>query len=332
MGTPEFRHQPPSLLSQYALGILINGVMRPVLRTSEFLGLADRLLTLRPDPMQNPELQKRAFAGFSPGSQDVFVMTYPKSGTNWVMQIAHQLIHHGKGEFEHIHDVIPWPDTRVAPGFMRKYAIPIEQAVHWKNAPERKRVIKTHFNWDGLPYAEQARYIAVIRDPKDVFVSAYFFFRDGFMGKSMPRLDTMYNAFVSGKGMGGSWAVNAASYWKQRKRSNVLILSFKNLKRDLPGNVANIARFLDINVSQEVLDTVCRLSSFDYMKSIDSRFHMGQIVAWLPPGQMIRKGAQGGASELLSLEQRRKIDDRFQEELKRIGCDLPYEEFADLAE
>ncbi len=38
-------------------------------------------------------------------------MTYAKSGTNWMMQIAHQLIYHGKGEYNHLHDVVPWPDT-----------------------------------------------------------------------------------------------------------------------------------------------------------------------------------------------------------------------------
>jgi len=282
--------------------------------------------------MQNEELQKQAFAGIFPGPQDVFVMTYPKSGTNWVMQIAHQLIYHGEGKFEHIHDIIPWPDIRMTHGFMKRYAIPIEAAVHWESSPERKRVIKTHFNWDALPYAEKARYIAVIRDPKDVFVSGYFFLRDGFLGKAMPRVDTMYKAFLSGKGLGGSWAVNAASYWRERGRPNVLILSFKNLKQDLRGNVERIARFLGIDVSQEILEKVCRLSSFDYMKSVDSRFHMGQVVAGLPPGAMIRKGTQGGASELLSLEQRQRIDDRFQEELKKLGSDLPYAEFADLTE
>ena len=38
-------------------------------------------------------------------------MTFAKSGTNWAMQIAHQLIYHGKGEFDHLHDIVPWPDT-----------------------------------------------------------------------------------------------------------------------------------------------------------------------------------------------------------------------------
>ena len=42
-------------------------------------------------------------------------MTYAKSGTNWMMQIAHQLIYHGKGEYDHLHDLVPWPDTTVMP-------------------------------------------------------------------------------------------------------------------------------------------------------------------------------------------------------------------------
>ena len=46
---------------------------------------------------------------------------------------------------------------------------------------------------------------------------------------------------------------------------------------------------------------------------------------------MIRKGAQGGSSELLSPERQRQIDQHFMAELKRLGSDLPYEEFCDLA-
>ena len=168
----------------------------------------------------------------------MIVMTFPKSGTNWMMQIAHQLIHHGKGEYDHIHDVVPWPDIETMPGFMRRYAIPLDQADGLESAPERKRVIKTHFNWDLIPYSPDARYIAVIRDPKDVFVSSYFFLRDGVYGAAMPKVDTWYRAYLSKNFMmGGSWGVNAAGYWAQRHRPNVLVLSFKSMKKDLRATV-----------------------------------------------------------------------------------------------
>ncbi len=105
----------------------------------------------------------------------MFVAAHVKSGTNWMIQIAHQLAFHGNGEYEHIHSVVAWPDVAMM-GPMNHYAIPIEDPSVWMASPEQKRIIKTHLDFDWLPYSEDARYIIVIRDPKDVFVSSYFFF------------------------------------------------------------------------------------------------------------------------------------------------------------
>jgi hypothetical protein len=136
---------------------------------------------------------------------------------------------------------------------MRNYAVPLEKATEWQAAPERKRIIKTHLNWERLPYSEEAHYIAVIRDPKDVFVSSYFFIREYFLGGAMPSVETMYRAFVLGKALAGSWADNAAGYWAQRHRPNVLILSFASMKREPESTVRRIAAFLDIDVSNETI-------------------------------------------------------------------------------
>ena len=31
-----------------------------------------------------------------------------QSGTNWLMQITYQIATRGEGDFEHIHEVVPW--------------------------------------------------------------------------------------------------------------------------------------------------------------------------------------------------------------------------------
>ena len=327
-----YKRRPPPLPAQIVFGFGMEQVFGSVIKLQERRGRAVGMLSAIAERQERETRTKNPFRSYVPGPQDVFVMTYAKSGTNWMMQVAHQLIYHGKGEYDHLHEVVPWPDTTIMPFFMKRYAIPIEEATHWKQSPEQKRVIKTHYNWDLLPYSADARYIAVIRDPKDVFVSNYLFVRDGVYGRGMPTVDTWFELYLSPHfPLGGSWAVNAAGYWAERHRPNVLVVSFKSMKRDLRGTVVKVADFLNIKASDALVDEVTRLSSFDYMKKNDHKYAIGQLVPWRKPGAMIRKGQEGGASELLSAERQCQIDRHFIAELERLGSDFPYAEFCTLA-
>ena len=215
---------------------------------------------------------------------------------------------------------------------MRRYAIPLKDASHWTTSPERKRVIKTHFNWELLPYSEEARYIAVDPGPEGhLRVQLPLHQRLRLRARHALGRHVVQPVSLGRFLLGGSWAVNTAGYWAERHRPNVLIVSFKSMKRDLRATVLEVAEFLDIQVSDAVIDEVCRRSSFEYMKRIDHKFRIGKIIAWRPAGAMIRKGAQGGSSELLSLGGSGKLDAYFMSELKRLGSDFPYEEFCDVA-
>ena len=323
----EFKRKPPALALRVVGGLFMDCVAAPLVRYFEKSGRFDRIAAKICDQREKDFARRNPFRGYVPGKQDVFVMTYAKSGTNWMMQIVYQLIHHGQGDFDHIHSVVPWPDAVLMSPMMKHYAIPLEKATAWQAAPERKRVIKTHFNWELLPYSKEARYIAVIRDPKDVFVSAYFFLRDSGLHKAMPSVDAMYRVFLAGKSfLGGSWAVNAAGYWAQRDKPNVLVVSFAEMKRDLEVIVRRVAAFLEIHVSEEVIQEVCRKSSFEYMRSIDDRFGTFQTAPWQERSRMMRKGQQGSSSELLSTERQRAIDAHCAAELLGLGSDLPYDE------
>ena len=303
------------------MGVMMGGFLRLFLKFGNqervFAGMAKR---------RAKELATRnPFSGYVPAKRDVFVACYVKSGTNWTMQIAHQLLNHGKAEFGHIHEVIPWPDTKLM-GPMRGYAVPLEDESAWRASPEGKRVIKTHFNWEDLPYSEHARYIIVIRDPKDVFVSSYHFF-SFFPIRSV---DLWIKLFCSENMFFGSWATSTAGYWAQRSRPNVLLLSFKSMKRDLPGTVRKIADFLQVRSDEETIQRVVEKSSFEYMKTIEDKFGVWKIIPWQSHVQMMRKGAVGGSSELLSPDRQRQMDAYFMAELKRLGSDFPYEEFCNV--
>jgi hypothetical protein len=323
-----FKRKPPSIAVRLSCCFLADFVAAPIVRALDRTGHLDSFLWKWSEKRERHAIAKNPFRGYVPGRQDVFVMTYPKSGTNWVLQIVWQLIHHCQRDFDHIHSVVPWPDAVLTSRTMRNYAIPLEKTGDWMNAPERKRIIKTHLNWELVPYSKEARYIAVIRNPKDVFVSAYFFIRDNLLGKATPSMSTMCRVFTAGKSpAGGSWAANAAGYWSQRHRENVLILSFASMKRDLEGTVRRIALFLDVHTSDEVIQEVCRRASFEYMKSIDRRFAPYRGAPWRKRTWMMRKGEEGRSSELLTPAQQAQIDASCRAELQRAGSDLPYDYF-----
>jgi hypothetical protein len=327
----KFKSRPAAFPVRVAYCFLLDYLIAPVVRKLERSDRILQLLGAETRRRGTRAITRNPFGAYTPGEQDVFVMTYARSGTNWMLQVVYQLIHHGKGEFDHIHSVVPWPDAVVNTRTMQNYAIPLELADAWRTAPERRRLIKTHLNWELLPWSEEARYIAVIRDPKDVFVS-YFFIRENLLGRATPSVDAFYRAFLEGKNLtGGSWAVNAAGYWAQRHRPNVLVVSFASMKRDLDATVKRVAEFLDIRVSAEIIQEVCRRSSFDYMKSIDERFAPYKGAPWRSKTYMLREGRQGGSSALLTPAQQFEMDNVFIAELQRLNSDLPYDEICERA-
>ena len=323
----------PPLAVRCLMGIAMFGVAGPIIRILDRLGRAPSFLASMTNRRNQTAKSKNPLNNYTPTSHDVFVAAHVKSGTNWMMQIAHQLAFHGNGEYDHIHSVVAWPDVLMM-GPMNHYAIPIDDPSVWMASPEQKRVVKTHLDFDWLPYSEDARYIIVIRDPKDVFVSSYFFFvKHGPFSFTRFSADTWLEVFLSsGMGVWSSWPVNTAGYWAARHKPNVLIVPFKSMKKDLRGTVKRVADFMGVRATGEIIDRVCQKASFDYMKQIDDKFRAWEMIPWKSTAApMMRKGTQASSAELLSPEQQERIDRHFMSELKRLGSDFPYEEFCDVS-
>ena len=258
---------------------------------------------------------------FEPRERDVLVCSYFKSGTNWTMQIAVQIAHRGRAEFEHIHDLVPWPDM----ADRARYAVPLDDDRSARSAPTGLRVIKTHMALDALPYSPAGRYICVVRDPKDVFVSGYHFTRAMVMGALMPPVDAWLEAYLSPDAPMGSWARHLASGWNLRGRGNVLFLTYENMRADLGSVVDEVAVFMDVELTAAERASVIERSSFAYMKKIEHKFEAPGAPWAKAKGSMMRRGESGASAELITPEQQRRIDDYWRAELARIGCDFPYD-------
>jgi hypothetical protein len=295
-------------------------VLAPLLWLLDQVGLTRFLLgRRRRSGRWHPEALAESFRGYRATKHDVFVCVYFKSGTNWALQIAHQIATRGRQEFEHIRDVIPWPDD------VRDDYIELRDESVLRDSPTGLRVIKTHLAWEYVPQHPAARYISVVRDPKDVFVSIYRFTRSVALGPLMPSVATWLDFFLSRQFYMGSWTVHTHGYWAERHRPNVLLLTFKEMKDDLPEAVRRIADFMGVTLTPDEFERVCHRSTFEYMRSIDHKFRPARTTPFTSGrGTMMRRGQHGASCELLSRVQQQRIDDHFTAELKKLGSDFPY--------
>jgi hypothetical protein len=264
----------------------------------------------------------RSFGRYVPQKGDVVVCSYFKSGTNWTLQIALQITHRGRALYDHIHDVVPWPDM---PDRFR-FAVPPTDDWARRASPTGLRVLKTHLALGVVPYTQDARYICVVRDPKDVFVSSYHFTKANAGAQLMPPPAEWLNVYLSPDTPFGSWAAHLASYWSARSRTNVLFLTYERMSANLPGTVDEIAAFLDVSLTDAERASVIAQASFDHMKRIGQKFDAPGAPWASAAGAMFRRGQRGASAELLSPADQRRIDDYWRAELQRLGCDFPYDE------
>jgi hypothetical protein len=168
----------------------------------------------------------------------------------------------------------------------------------------------------------------VVRDPKDVFVSSYYYVRSVIMGKLMPTVAAWLNLYLSNAALHGRWADFLNGYWQWRNRPNVLFLTYEAMKDDLPRAVRQIADLMGLELTADEFERVCYLSSYAHMKSIGNKFYPGRVSPLsLKKGQMIRSGNKGRSDELLTDEQQERIDLYCRDSLQRLGCDFPYNSF-----
>jgi hypothetical protein len=267
------------------------------------------------------QFMTRPFDEYEPTSHDVFCCTGFKSGSNWLLQIALQATYRGHAEFEHIHDFVAWPEARSG-----RHTVGLLDEAPWRTAPTGLRLIKTHHPAESIPITSAARYIALVRNPKDACVSGYHFLRAVALGPTMPSVDRWVDWFLSPRFPAGSWAEHLAGYWRLRDEPNMLFLTFESMKKDLSGTVSRIGAFLDLDLSDSEITQITASSEIEAMRQIEHKFDAPLRMPWTRrTGSIVRRGQVGASSELLSPAQQRRIDDHCRLELANLGCDFPYD-------
>jgi len=258
------------------------------------------------------------FKGYTPTANDIIVACNSRSGTHWMMQITLQIAHLGQAEYDYIYDIVPWPD------FLPGVAIDLKETP--PKSPTGLRVIKTHAPAQSVPVNDLAKYIVVIRDPKEVLVSLYHFAPQGFgfLGFRTGTPDYFVEKFINDQVPGGWWAKHTSSWWALRDKPNVHIVTFNDLKANSDGEIDRISEFLSVDLSPEQRLLVIEKSSFDYMKAINHKF--SPIIGGGEMMQVVRKGKADTNTKLFTDEHFAKVDMMCKQQLVNFGSDFPYDE------
>ncbi|MCO4773540.1 MAG: sulfotransferase domain-containing protein [Deltaproteobacteria bacterium] len=271
--------------------------------------------------MLAPDQYRAIFANYEPLPEDVFVAVFSKSGTNWAMQMAAQIAWRGQAEFAHVHEYVAWPGSPFTG------VVPLTDP-GWRAAPEPRHIIKCSAPLEVLPVDSPARFLCVLRDPKEVVVSAYHFIMDSFGLREAVSAASWIDFAIEGLLL-DAWVSHAAQVWDARDRDNVHVLRFESLKQDLGGELDEVSAFLGVQLTRGERAAVLERCGFAWMKDHEYRFGppILRFLGGRPAGKMLRKGASGGSGELLSRQEQDRIDALALEKLDALGSDLPYRDW-----
>ena len=108
---------------------------------------------------------------------DIFIVTYPKSGTTWMQQIVKLLRNGGQPDDVRLDRAIPWLEALSPDCYYGKvHGYTPEMAT--SSDLLFPRAFKSHLPYElvpgGPPHTTPAKYIYVMRNPKDVWVSYWY--------------------------------------------------------------------------------------------------------------------------------------------------------------
>jgi aryl sulfotransferase len=261
---------------------------------------------------RNHHLDSTRWDTFVPRADDIIVTTAYKAGTTWTQRILAALLF-GPGP-------LPAPFQELSPWLDSRFMGPLEPMLASLDAQTHRRFIKSHLAADGLRFFDEAKYIVVGRDTRDVFMSlfnhyssytdfAYALFNDADRpGPEFPRCPASPRDLWP-RWIGEGWFDwepdgwpfwshhrHLSTWWDARDTANILFVHFGDLRADPEAEMRRIAAFCGIEVAEESWPALVQIVGFDAMREearaegegismvfeggVDRFFHKGTNGRW----------------------------------------------------
>ena len=255
---------------------------------------------------------------------DVFLVSYPRSGNTWTRFLLGNLISQKDPvTFSNIESRIP-----------EIYFNP-DRALRELSRP---RMLKSHECFQ----PQYPHVIYIVRDPRDVAISFYHHnVKAGNIPDDYP-MTSFVPRFIAGEfdRKFGSWRDNVLSWISVRSDSpNFMLLRYEEMKRDTAGALLQVVEFLErcsfrkIDSGGEALQKAIELSSPERMRALEKQ-EAGKWVltkSTRSDKPFVRTAKAGGWKSLLAPESVAMIESVWGELMRSLGYELSSHKQASLA-
>ncbi|XP_031817713.1 bile salt sulfotransferase-like [Sarcophilus harrisii] len=231
--------------------------------------------------------------------EDVIVMTYPKSGTHWMIHILSLI--YSKGDPTWVKSVPYWERCPW-----------IEIKTNMENV---KNKANSHLFTSHLPahlfpksyFTSKAKILYVCQESKGRPCSLYHF-------KIISHLTLLY----------GSWFDHIKGWLPMRNSEKFLFLTYEEIHQNLKVSVEKICQFMGKELIEEEINSVMKNASFQVMKKyiLENKEPMPIKNMESAKIMMMRKGICGDWKNHFTVTQKETFNEQYQEKMKGMEQDL----------
>ncbi|XP_045445703.1 sulfotransferase 1C4-like [Melitaea cinxia] len=249
---------------------------------------------------------------------DVFVVSYPRSGTTWtqelVWMVANDLDYETANkiplterypflEFSvYVHPVMKKRFQEENSDCERKLKLldyVTQPGVDQLEKMPSPRFVKTHLPLSLLPptLLETAKVVYVARDPRDVAVSFFHLSKSirtqGYIGD----FKTYWQFFIKDFHHWTPYFEHIKEAWEQRHNPNLLFLFYEELLKDLCAAVERVSKFFGKKFTEKQIADLCEhlsIENFKVNKSVNHDVMRELGILKASAATFIRKGKAGG--------------------------------------